>query len=194
MKKLSIQVLSSIMSKIILERYRIIELLSGSLGGRSYLSEDASQSHLNQYVVKQFLPPSQDSRLLKVTYNVLETEAEPLENLARQDDRIDNLVTFFEKNKNFYLVRKYIVGQPLNKQILPGKILDSEQVINLLLEILEILVFIHSRGIIHRNLKPANIIRRESDRKLVLTDFGAPQEAVSNIVASSGVYAYRTNS
>ena len=185
MKKLSIQVLSSIMSKIILERYRIIELLSGNPGGRSYLGEDASQSNLNQYVVKQFLPPSQDSRLLKVSYDVLETEAEPLENLARQDDRIDNLVTFFEKNKNFYLVRKYIVGQPLNKQILPRKILDSEQVINLLLEILEILVFIHSRGIIHRNLKPANIIRRESDRKLVLTDFGAPQEAVSNIVASS---------
>lgn len=185
MAKLSIQVLSSIMSNIILERYRIIELLSGSLGSRSYLSEDTSQSNFNQYVVKQFLPPSKDPTLLRITHNVLETEVKPLDILTQKDDRIQNLITFFEKNKNFYLVRKYIVGQPLNKEIVSGKTLNSEQVINLLLEILEILVFIHSRGIVHRNLKPANIIRRESDSKLVLTDFGAPQEAVSNVVASS---------
>ena len=173
------------MSNIILERYRIIELINGTPGSRSYLGEDASQSNFERYVVKQFLPPSKDPKLLKVSHSVLETEVKPLEHLARQDDRIQSLSTFFEKNKNFYLVRNYIVGQSLKKEIVPGKKLSWEQVLNILLEVLETLDFIHSRGIIHGNLKPANIIRRESDNKLVLTDFGAPQEAVSNVVASS---------
>ncbi|MEA5597772.1 tetratricopeptide repeat protein [Rivularia sp. UHCC 0363] len=172
------------MNNITVERYRIIELLSGSLGTRSYLGEDTCESSGERYVVKQFLPPSKDPKLLKISYNVLETEVEPLENLSKQDDRIHTLISFFEENKNFYLVRKYITGNPLNKEILPGQTLNSEQVINLLLEVLEILLLIHSRGIIHRNIKPANIIRR-SDGKIVLTDFGAPQEAVSNVVGSS---------
>ncbi len=173
------------MSNIILERYQIIELLNNTPGGRSYLSEDASQSNFGRYVVKQFLPASKDPKLLKISQNVLETEVKPLEHLAQQDDRIQSLTTFFEKNKNFYLVRNYIVGQSLKEEIVTGKKLNSEQVLNILLEVLEILVFIHQRGIVHRNLKPANIIRRESDGKLVLTDFGALQEAVSNVVVSS---------
>lgn len=173
------------MSKILLERYRIIELINGTPGSRSYLGEDTSQSDFDECVVKQFLPPSKDAALLKISYNVLETEAKPLEKLARQDDRVESLTSFFEKNKNFYLVRNYIVGQSLKKEIVPGEKLNSEQVVNILLEILEILVVVHQRGIIHGNLKPANIIRRKSDNKLVLVDFGAPQEAVSNVVAAS---------
>ncbi|MBF2015474.1 MAG: tetratricopeptide repeat protein [Rivularia sp. T60_A2020_040] len=173
------------MNNIMLERYRIIELLNGNLGGRTYLGEDTCESNCERYVVKQFMPPSKDPRLLKISHNVLETEAKPLDNLSEQDDRIQNLINFFEENQNFYLVRKYIIGNPLNKEIFSGQTLKSEKVLNLLLEVLEILVLIHSRGIIHRNLKPANIIRRESDNKLILTDFGAPQEAVSNIVSSS---------
>ncbi len=173
------------MSNIIVERYRIIELLNGTPGNRSYLGKDTSQSDFDECVIKQFLPPSKDATLLKISHNVLETEAKPLEKLAQQDDRIQSLTSFFEKNKNFYLVRNYIVGKSLKNEIVPGDKLNSEQVLDILLEVLEILVVVHQRGIIHGNLKPANIIRRESDNKLVLVDFGAPQEVVSNIIASS---------
>ncbi len=173
------------MSKILLETYRIIELIDGTPGSRSYLGENTIQTDLNKYIVKQFLPHSQNPQLLKISQSVLETEAQPLNNLFQQNDRIQNLITFFEKDKNFYLVRKYIIGNSLKKEILPHKKLNSVQVIDILSEVLEILDFIHSQGIIHRNLKPANIIRRESDNKLVINDFGAPQEAISNIIFSS---------
>ena len=64
MAKLSIQVKSSMMNNIMVECYRIIELLNGTPGGRSYLGEDTSESNVNQYVIKQFLPPSKDPQLL----------------------------------------------------------------------------------------------------------------------------------
>jgi serine/threonine protein kinase, bacterial len=50
---------------------------------------------------------------------------------------------------------------------------QEQQVVELLAEILDILVFIHSQGVIHRDIKPDNIMRRSLDRKLILIDFGA---------------------
>ena len=41
---------------------------------------------------------------------------------------------------------------------------------------LEILDFVHSHNVIHRDIKPQNIIRRQQDNKLVLIDFGAVKE------------------
>ncbi|MGB3612575.1 MAG: AarF/UbiB family protein, partial [Elainellaceae cyanobacterium] len=50
------------------------------------------------------------------------------------------------------------------------------KVVEILRDLLEILEFIHGRGVIHRDIKPSNIIRRHADQKLVLIDFGAVKE------------------
>ena len=47
------------------------------------------------------------------------------------------------------------------------------EVIRLLIEILEILEFVHQQNVIHRDVNPDNLIRRSQDGKLVLIDFGA---------------------
>ena len=46
----------------------------------------------------------------------------------------------------------------------------------LIREILTLLVFVHQNQVIHRDIKPSNLIRRESDRKIVLIDFGAVKQ------------------
>ncbi|MEI6065397.1 MAG: SUMF1/EgtB/PvdO family nonheme iron enzyme, partial [Pseudanabaena sp. ELA748] len=47
---------------------------------------------------------------------------------------------------------------------------------NFLLEVLEVLAYVHSQGSIHRDLKPNNMMRRKVNKKLVLIDFGAVRE------------------
>jgi serine/threonine protein kinase len=48
--------------------------------------------------------------------------------------------------------------------------------VKLLIEILEVLEYIHHQGVIHRDLKPSNIRRRTKDQKIVIIDFGAVKE------------------
>ena len=52
---------------------------------------------------------------------------------------------------------------------------------------LQILKFVHANQVIHRDIKPTNIIRREQDNKLVLIDFGAVKEVTSEESTDSTV-------
>ena len=80
------------------------------------------------------------------------------------------------KTKNFILVQEFIEGHTLSEELIPGQRWSESQVIQLLQEVLGILEFVHHQGVIHRDIKPDNIIRRSSDHKLVLVDFGAVKQ------------------
>ncbi|MEY3256359.1 MAG: hypothetical protein RLZZ29_1494 [Cyanobacteriota bacterium] len=74
----------------------------------------------------------------------------------------------------------------MNTEIIPGKKLSEKQTIKLLQEILEILAIVHQQNIIHRDIKPLNIMRRRADGKIVLIDFGAVKEIAAFTVNSTG--------
>lgn len=57
-----------------------------------------------------------------------------------------NLLVYFEENNNIYLVEDYIVGVFLLEELVVGKFLLELEVIKILKEILEILVFIYNEG------------------------------------------------
>jgi len=62
------------------------------------------------------------------------------------------------------------------------------QVVQLLKDVLGILEFVHSQGIIHGDIKPENLIRREEDGKLVLMDFGSIQSVDLDLDGESPIY------
>lgn len=74
----------------------------------------------------------------------------------------------------------------MNTEIIPGKKLSEKQTIKVLQEILEILAIVHQQNIIHRDIKPLNIMRRRADGKIVLIDFGAVKEIAAFTVNSTG--------
>ena len=166
-------------------RYQIIQALSFGGFGQTYLAEDTRRPGHPQCVVKQLRPPSNNPQVFQAAYRLFEKEAKTLENLG-QCDYIPQLLAYFEENQEFYLVQQFIPGHTLASEILPGLPLLEDQVVSILTEVLEILVFVHGQRVIHRDVKPANILRRQSDSKLVLIDFGAVKEVTSQFLYPQG--------
>jgi tetratricopeptide (TPR) repeat protein len=164
-------------------RYRILKVLSVEEVVQTYLAEDANLPD-HQFVVKQLHLAKNHPQDLTILRRLFTDEAISIAKLGKEHDQIQKLVAYFEENEEFYLVQEFIFGNSLTEEVLLGTPLEENQVISLLFEILGILLFVHSCGVIHLDIKPANIIRRESDNKLVLVDFGAVQEIVTTIVGN----------
>ncbi|MEA5515206.1 CHASE2 domain-containing serine/threonine-protein kinase [Nodularia sp. UHCC 0506] len=154
-------------------RYQISKILGSGGFGRTYIANDTQRPGNPICVVKQLMPARQDTKFLQVARRLFNTEAEILEVLGKHQ-QIPELLAYFEDNQEFYLIQEYIPGHTLNEELPPVHIVQNEAfVIDMLKGILEVLVFMHERRIIHRDIKPTNIIRSSEDNRLVLIDFGA---------------------
>jgi eukaryotic-like serine/threonine-protein kinase len=79
----------------------------------------------------------------------------------------------FRGEEPLYLVTEFIGGTTLAKKIDSDKLLDKDTAIDLAERILSILEFVHSKDVVHRDIKPDNIMLREQSYfDPVLVDFG----------------------
>jgi tetratricopeptide (TPR) repeat protein len=161
-------------------RYRVVQILSSGAFGQTYLAVDTRRPGHPQCVVKQLRPPSNTSTVLKTAYRLFKQEAEILEKLGKHP-QIPFLLAYFEEGNQFYLVEEFVPGHALNREIMAGQAWREERVITLLEEVLELLAFVHSQGVIHRDVNPSNLIRRKPDGKLVLIDFGSVKEVTTHL-------------
>jgi|GEM_PF-2331700 len=162
------------------QRYKVTALLGAGGFGQTYIAEDTRRPGNPQCVVKHLQPASADTQFLDVARRLFRTEAEMLEKLGRHD-QIPQLLAYFEDQREFYLVQEFIQGQPLTDEIPMGQPLPEVQVVSIVQEILNVLHFVHYHQVIHRDIKPDNLIRRQSDHHLVLIDFGAVKEIRTQI-------------
>lgn len=154
------------------DRYRVIQVLSQGGWGETYIARDLDRPRNPRCVIKLLKPATEDQSTLDMAEELFNREADTLERLGRHE-QIPRLLAYFQFNRNFYLVQEFIDGFPLNSEILPGLQWSESKVVSLLIEVLEILTFVHSEQVIHRDIKPSNLIRRRKDGRLVLIDFGA---------------------
>lgn len=174
---------------ILHSRYQILRKLAEGGFGTVYLAQD--NLYQNQCVVKKL---HSDSDKVEIMKRLFQEEATILQKLDHP--QIPHLIDNFEENKEYYLVQEYIEGHTLTKELIPKQPWAENQVIELLKEGLSILEYIHSRGVIHRDIKPDNFIRRRQDGKLVLIDFGAvkkfnvEQSQLINKTVTVGTYGY----
>jgi serine/threonine-protein kinase len=159
-------------------RYRIIEYIAKGGFGKTYLAEDTQLPAKDKCVVKQLYLSVDDPNFIKIARRLFKTEAETLHNLGTHD-QIPRLLAYFEEDEKFYLVQQYIEGHTLTQELEEGKPWTEARVIELLRDCLNILNFVHSKNVIHRDVKPDNLIRRNSDGKLVLVDFGTVKEIIA---------------
>jgi len=163
--------------------YQIIKFLGKGGFGHTYLAKDLDLPGHPQCVVKHLKPQNADPALLLIARRLFEAEAQTLYKLGKLHDQIPKLSAHFEENGEFYLVQDFIAGHDLTKELIPGKKLSESYTITLLHNILEILAIVHQQKVIHRDLKPDNLMRRQ-DGKIILIDFGAVKE-ISTIVVNA---------
>lgn len=76
-----------------------------------------------------------------------------------------------------YMVMEYIPGETLgNAYVLPGVPLPEATAIHYIRQIGAALQLVHSNGLLHRDVKPENIILRQGTQEVVLIDFGIARE------------------
>ena len=156
------------------ERYYIVRELGSGGFATTYLAIDRQSKTQTKCVVKQLQPRFNSPAVWANAKERLATEATVLQWLGNHD-RIPQLLAHFEENQQFYLVLEFIEGEELELEV-QRQVLQEPLVVEFLIEILKILNFVHQQGVIHRDIKPTNLIRRRKDGKFTLIDFGAVKE------------------
>jgi eukaryotic-like serine/threonine-protein kinase len=100
-----------------------------------------------------------------------------------------NVVSVFDRGSydgTYYIAMEYLPGRSLKQLIRQEAPLDPVRAINITLQILKAARFAHRRGVIHRDLKPHNVIIDESDHAKV-TDFGIARAGASDMTETGSI-------
>ena len=176
--------------KLLNNRYQVIQVLGSGGFGETFLAEDTHMPSRRRCVIKQLKPVTNDPQTYKMIQQRFEREAATLEYLGEASDRIPKLYAYFSENGQFYLVQEWIQGQNLADIIQSQGTLNETIVREIIVNLLSVLHYVHSKGIIHRDIKPDNIMVQTSPQtwgKPILIDFGAVKETIRSVVNTSGV-------
>ena len=149
-------------------RYRIVSLLGQGGMGAVYRAWD---TRLNVPVaLKEMVPqPGLNPRLLTQLRQQFHREATVLAKLNHH--HLVHVSDFLDERGNAYLVMKFIAGENLADRIKRDGPLPESLVLAWADELLNALAHCHDRGIIHRDVKPENVIITP-EGQVVLVDFG----------------------
>ncbi|MEC4818678.1 MAG: serine/threonine-protein kinase [Scytonema sp. PMC 1069.18] len=171
---------------ILSERYRIISVLGGGGFCDTFLAQDTQMPSGRRCVIKELKPLDKDTQIDQLIQKRFQREAATLEELGGNCNQIPTLYAYFQRGEKFYLVQEWIEGQTLTQTVQQNGCLSETEVISILISLLKVLDYIHSHGIIHRDIKPDNIILRLSNNQPVLIDFGAVRETMGAMVHTEG--------
>jgi serine/threonine-protein kinase len=149
-------------------RYRIVSLLGQGGMGAVYRAWD---TRLNIPVaLKEMVPqPGLDATTLAELRRQFQQEATILARMTHA--HLVRVTDFFEEAGNAYLVMDFVEGKSLADRIEQEGALSEEDALTWAGQLLSALDYCHDQGVLHRDIKPQNVIIR-SDGQAVLVDFG----------------------
>ena len=167
-------------------RYRTIRQLGSGGFGETFLAEDTYMPSMRRCVIKQLKPATGNPQIYQLVRDRFQREAAVLEELGEGSSQIPKLYAYFSERGQFYLVQEWIEGVTLTEKVRAGGKLKESEVRGMLVSLLPVLDYIHRQHIVHRDIKPDNIIVRQRDGVPVLIDFGAVKEAMGAALNSQG--------
>jgi len=155
----------------VIDRYTLVEKLGSGGMGEVYKGHHAA---MDQYRAVKVLPPhlSQNPELVERFLREAKRGA------ALVHPNIVRLEHVGQQDGLHYLVMDYVPGHSLRQLIDDHGPLAPERAVRILVQVCRALTYAHATGVIHRDVKPSNILVEETGRA-VLTDFGIARWAES---------------
>lgn len=159
-----------------LGRYKLIKPIGQGAMGTVYLGQDPHinrETALKTYRFDEEYDPADAEQMKKRFFR----EAESAGKLSHP-----GIVTIFdagEQDQLAYIAMEYLEGQDLREHLKKGELLPIRKVIDYVADIAEALAYAHRNGVVHRDVKPANIMLLKIGA-VKITDFG-----IARIMASS---------
>ncbi len=159
-------------------RYRLESVVGRGAAGITYRATRLEDGRA--VAIKEMQFHRIDAEKVRALYT---REARVLQQLddPRIPEYVDHFVAGAGKHRSLYLAQAFIDGQTLAAE-LQGQRYREEEVLDIVAEVAGILSYLHDLRppVIHRDIKPGNIMRRAEDGALVLVDFGAVRDALAD--------------
>ena len=160
-------------------RYRVVRQLGQGGMGSVWLAEDTKLDGFK--VAIKMLP----SVLVNNKRAYQQVKAEALVSLKLSHPNIATVRAFEDEGGNPFLVMDYIDGQTLDDYLAEKGKLTEEETIRLLKPVAEALDYAHKQGVVHRDVKPGNVMIRKDGTPFVL-DFGIAREIQETMTRVTG--------
>ena len=173
-------------SELLQSKYRILEQLDS--GGQSdvYLAERSDGVYEQTLVIKYIANRFEQAELKKQFIQEMQLLA---------DLRHPGVVTILDGNitedGHPWLVLEYIKGPHIDAYCRDHR-LDDKAVVNLVMNLCDTLQFVHRRGVLHKDLKPSNVLVKQINGVPfpVLIDFGIAMQANQQPSEAMGTYGF----
>lgn len=164
---------------LLVNRYRVLKQLGQGGMGSVWLAEDTKLD--GRKVAVKMLP----SILVSNKRAYAQVKQEALVSLKLMHPNIVAVRAFEEESGNPFLVMDYIEGQTLDDYLAEKGKLSEEETIRLLKPIAAALDYAHGQGVVHRDVKPGNVMIDKSGHPYVL-DFGIAREVQETMTRVTG--------
>ncbi|HSS02989.1 MAG TPA: serine/threonine-protein kinase [Kofleriaceae bacterium] len=165
--------------QMMLGQYELVDVLGQ--GGMSVVFK-GRHNLTNQEVALKILPPELAAHS-QVKSRFLE-EAKALASLDHPN--IVHLYNFGQENGYFVLAMQYVQGRTWERMILEAKRLEWAASCRVAILVLRALEYAHGRGVVHRDMKPSNVLVRSHDAVATVMDFGIAKMTTSTRLTATG--------
>ncbi len=167
------------LGKVMLGQYELVDVLGQ--GGMSVVFKGRHKL-TEQEVALKILPPE-----LAAHSQVKSRFLDEAKTLAALDHgNIVHLYNFGQEDGFFVLAMQLVQGQTWERMILEAKRLDWRTSCKITVDVLRALEYAHSRGVVHRDMKPSNVLVRQEDGAATVMDFGIAKMTTSTRLTATG--------
>lgn len=156
------------------------------------------------YLAEDLRPALRRKVALKVLNRQLSADPKNRERFQRESllavelDEHPNIVGVLDAGEHdgqLFIAQRFIEGHDLGKEVETGGPLDPERAVKIITEVADALDTAHRAGLVHRDVKPRNILIRDRDDRAFLADFGltkrtAASDSLTGADEFLGTFAY----